>query len=200
MMATIYHNAANVTVWLGPDEHNDAPAIFNDIKALIESCGTILEAGGQFGHYDEQTGDIHWQLENGQNYVAALPKAIVDPDEDEKVRLQRFFRLPWFSRTWVVQEVGLASDAAVLWGGLAIGWAPIGITAMFLVRYGKALLRKLGLATKIERVFHIYTAFSPFTPKATFFHVINNVRQCDATDPETKYLPCFRTQQRTLSA
>jgi hypothetical protein len=64
MMLTIYRKAANVTVWLGPDEHNDAPAIFEDIKALIEGYGTIFEAGGQFGHFDEEIGDIYWQLEN----------------------------------------------------------------------------------------------------------------------------------------
>jgi len=98
-MSTIYHKAANVTAWLGPDERNDAPAIFEDIKALIEGCGTILEAGGQFGHFDEEIGDIYWQLENKQNYVSTLPRAIIDPDEDEKARFERFFRLPWFSRT-----------------------------------------------------------------------------------------------------
>ena len=186
MMATIYHKAGNVTVWLGPDEHNDAVAIIECIKTLIEGCGRILNAGGQFGHVDEETGDLLWQLENGQNYVSALPKAIVDPDEEEKARLERFFRLPWFSRTWTVQEVGLASHAAVVWGGLAIEWNPIGLTVMFLKRHCKALLVKLGLTTEIERVFHIYTTFSPFVPMATFFHVISNVRQLNATDPRDK--------------
>lgn len=99
MMSKIYRKAANVTVWLGPDEHNDADAIFQDIKALIEGCGVVLDAGGQFGHFDEETGDIHWQLENGQKYVSALPGAIGNPDEGEKARLERFCRLPWFSRT-----------------------------------------------------------------------------------------------------
>ncbi|KAJ9669826.1 hypothetical protein H2201_000212 [Coniosporium apollinis] len=138
MMATIYRKAANVTVWLGPDEHNDAPA------------------------------------------------AIVDPDEEEKARLERLFKLPWFSRTWTLQEVGLAPDAVALWGGLAIEWNPIGLTAMFLQRHCKALLGKLGLRTEIERVFHIYTAFSLFITRATFFHVINNARQFNATDPRDK--------------
>jgi hypothetical protein len=114
MMSTIYRKATNVAVWLGPDEHNDAPAMFEDIKALIEDCGTILEAGGQFGQFDEEIGVIYWQLENRQNYVSELPGAIIDPDEDEKARLERFFKLPWFSRSWVMQEVSLASNAAVL--------------------------------------------------------------------------------------
>jgi hypothetical protein len=86
----------------------------------------------------------------------------------------------------VVQEVGLAADAAIVWGGLAIEWAPIGLATMFLVRHCKALLRKLGLLAEVERVFHIYTAFSPFIPRASFFHILNNIRRCDATDPRDK--------------
>jgi hypothetical protein len=183
MMATIYRKAANVTVWLGPDEHNDAPAIFEDIKTLIEWCGMIIEAGGQFGHFDEESGDLHWQLENRQNYVSALPKSIVNPNEEERARLERFYKLPWFLRTWTLQEVGLAADAVVHWGNLAMEWNPVGLTAMFL---RKALLRKLGLTTKIERVYHIYTAFSPFIPMTTFIHIINNVRRFKATDPRDK--------------
>lgn len=122
MMATIYHKAANVTVWLGPDEHNDAPAIFEDIKALIEGCGMILDAGGIFEHFDEETGDLRLQHENRQSYVSALPKAIVDLDEEERARLERFFKLPWFSRTWTLQEVGLRPTqlcfgATMSWNG-----------------------------------------------------------------------------------
>lgn len=186
MMATIYHKAAIVTVWLGPDRHNDAEAVFDGIKTLIEGCGAVIDAGGQFGHFDEETGNIHWQLENGQKYVSELSKAIADPDEEEKARLDRFFKLPWFSRTWTLQEVGLAPEAVVLWGDHAIGWHPVGLTAMFLRRHCKALLAKLGLATEIERVFHIYTCFSPFIPMATFLHVINNIRRFDTTNSRDK--------------
>lgn len=128
MVLIIYRKAINVTVSLGPDEHNDAPVLFEEFKALIEGCAKILEASGQFGHVDEETWDLHWQLENGQNIVSALPKAIVAPDESERVRLERFFGLPWFSRTWVVQEVDLATNAVALWGRLGIEWVPIGLT------------------------------------------------------------------------
>jgi hypothetical protein len=59
MMSTIYRKATNVTVWLGPDKHNDAPILFEEFKVLIEGCGRILEASSQFGHVDDETGDLH---------------------------------------------------------------------------------------------------------------------------------------------
>jgi len=186
MMSTIYRKAANVTVWLGPDEHKDANTVFENIKNLIEGCGNILEAGGKFGYFDEETGDLHWQLKNGKNCVSALPEAIVDPDEMQKAQLVRFFKLPYFTRTWTLQEVGLASEAVVLWGGLTIEWNPIGLTAMFLKRYCRALLDKLELTRDVEHVYHAYTAFSPFIPMATFFHLINNVRRFSATNLRDK--------------
>ncbi|KAL5381414.1 hypothetical protein DPSP01_007128 [Paraphaeosphaeria sporulosa] len=90
LMSAIYRKAANVTVWLGPDEHEDARDLFEDIKCLVEGCGMIVTVGGQFKFFDENTGDLHWKLENGQDCVSALPKAIVAPDETETARLVRF--------------------------------------------------------------------------------------------------------------
>ena len=115
------------------------------------------------------------------------------------IQFERFFGLSWFSQTWVVQEVGLVTNAVLLWGGLRIKWAPIGLTTMLLVRHCKALLSKLGLTEEIERAFHIYAAFSPFTPRATFLHFMHNIRRCEATDPRDKVF-AFRTQRHKLLA
>ncbi|RYP07574.1 hypothetical protein DL765_009111 [Monosporascus sp. GIB2] len=187
MMATIYGKATMVTVWLGPDPHKDAHTVFQAIEALtIEGAELIVEAGGRFLNFDEETGDLHWRSRDGRNRVWTLPKMLVGPDQGEKAKLERFFRLPWFSRTWILQEVGLAAYALVLWGDDAMEWHAIGLAAMFLKRYCKPLLLRLGLATEIEKVFHVYTMFSPFTPLATFIHVIHNARGFDATKPQDK--------------
>lgn len=118
MMATIYRKAAIVTVWLGPDEHGDSEDIFDDIKALVEGLGSIHALGGQFKHFDGETGDLHWEIADKQKCVSALPGAIVDPDQEESARLERFFQLAWFTRTWILQEVGLAREAVLIWAAL----------------------------------------------------------------------------------
>jgi hypothetical protein len=115
MMAMIYSNASNVTVWLGLDPHDDAPIIFEDIKALIEGLATLAAMGGTFKRFDAETCDLHWELGNETRMVSGFPNiAFFKPNDEEKARLERFFRLPWFSRTWVLQEVGLASEAMVV--------------------------------------------------------------------------------------
>ena len=186
MMALIYSKAAKVMIWLGPDPHNDAPDLFKDIKALIEGLGIIHSIGGRFEQFDDDTGDLRWKLPDGRPVLSALPDALVDPNEGEKARLERFFRLPWFSRTWVMQECGLASRSGVLWGDQIIDWNPIGVAALFLLGRCKALLKSLNLASDVKNVLDLYMTFSPFVPMATFFHVLNTARQFKATDPRDK--------------
>lgn len=186
MMASIYSKAAKVAIWLGLDPHNDAADVFEDINALIDLLGGIHNMGGEFNYFDKSTGDLYWKLPSGASVASALPAALVTPDEEEKARLKRFFRLPWFSRTWVIQECGLAYEAFVVWGHLTIFWNRIGVAALFLLRHFRAHLNSLNLSPDVEKVRDLYTTFSPFVPRTTFFHVLNTTRRYKATDARDK--------------
>ena len=102
-------------MYVGPDEHDDAEDIYEDIKALAELVKVVASTGGDFDYFDEEAGDF-LRFPDAKNVVTALPAAIVDPDEEEQAWLGRFLRLPYSSRTWVLQEVGLATEAILLWG------------------------------------------------------------------------------------
>lgn len=186
MMALIYGKAASVSIWLGSDPYNDASVVLENIKGFVESLGTIHAMGGYVKHFDNANGDIHWNLPDGSPIVTALPSVFFNPNEEEKMRVQRFFRLPWFSRTWVMQECGLASQAVVLWGDRALDWNQIAVTAIFLLRYCRAHLDSLNLSRDVENVRDIYTTFSPFVPGATFFHLLNRVRRYRTSDARDK--------------
>ena len=186
MMASIYGKAAGVSIWLGPDPYNDATDVLADVKALVEGLGILVAMGAQFQHFDDDTGDLHWTLPDGSPHVSALPRALVAPNEEEKGRLGRFFRHPWFSRTWVMQECGLASQPFVFWGDSIMEWNPIGATAIFLHRYCKAHLNSLNLASDVKHVRDLYLIFSPFVPMATFSHILHMARRSQATDPRDK--------------
>ena len=137
LMATIYQSATAVRVWLGPDEKNDAPTIFKAFGELKHGIGVMTKGGGQIRYFDEEAGDLHWAFQSMKMRkdspvgsfemlpilwatAIQLPAAIFHPDEAGKARLERFFRLPYFSRTWVMQEIGLASNAVVSWGDNSI--------------------------------------------------------------------------------
>ncbi|KAL5319190.1 hypothetical protein ACEPPN_012239 [Leptodophora sp. 'Broadleaf-Isolate-01'] len=187
MMAMIYSNASKVFVWLGPDPYDDAPMIFADIEALIEGLAAFAIMGGKFKRFDAETCDLYWELADGTPMVSGFPNiALFKPDEEEKARIERFLRLAWFSRTWVLQEVGLASEAFMLWGDTAQEWNSVGITCMFLLHYCKPLLVRLGFTQGFEGIRNLYMAFSSFTPRATFFHLLNNARPFNATNARDK--------------
>jgi len=186
LMADIYKKATMVTVWLGLDEKGYAKLILDDMYALMECLTRVHFLGGTFDHVDEETGDLDWVLGDGRQCVTALPPALVVPGEEELARLKWFFCLPWFSRIWVLQEVGLASQSIMLLGNLGTEWHPIGIIALFLMRHCRAHMERLGLAVEVNKVCHLYIAFSPFIPLATFFHVLDKARRFEATDPRDK--------------
>lgn len=186
MMALIYSKAAGVSIWLGPDPYKDAPVVLENIKRFVKGLGNIHAMGGHIKQFDTSTGKLHWDLPHRIPIVTTLPSVFVNPNEEEKARVQRFFRLPWFSRTWVMQECGLASEAAVLWGDRVMDWNPIGVTAVFLLRYCRALLDSLNLSRDVENVRDLYTTFSPFVPGATFFRLLNTARRYNATDARDK--------------
>jgi hypothetical protein len=48
MMAKIYVKAASVAVWLGPDEHNDAKELSEDVEKTVKYAVRVIEDGGEF--------------------------------------------------------------------------------------------------------------------------------------------------------
>lgn len=185
-MAEIYQKAQRVAVWLGPDHLNDGPTLRAAMAAMIEMIGTIHAYQGIFDHLDPENGELHWTLPDGRT-VAVLPvPSLLTSDDNGCNRLHKFFGLEWFSRTWILQEVGLAAEAHLYWGESGVDWHGIGLLALFLVRHGSLFLDRLGLTTVTRNVCHIYTAFSPYKPLATFFHLLNSSRRLKATDPRDK--------------
>jgi hypothetical protein len=115
----------------------------------------------------------------------------VHPDDEEKARLERFLRIPYRSRTWVLQEFGLASKAVVHWGDYAFPWNLVGLLAMFLREHCRTLYIKLGLFTDLARLTDVYLIFSPFRTFQTFLHVINAARRFQAGNPSDKVFALF---------
>ncbi|CAH0027951.1 unnamed protein product [Clonostachys rhizophaga] len=98
-MGEIFSKAKRVLCWLGTDNEGIAEDCF---KLIVETKAALAREW----HQD-------WGINNIVNDLR-LPSLSRDQQRWEKVR--RLFGLPWFERTWVVQESGLARECCLLWG------------------------------------------------------------------------------------
>ncbi|KAL9591159.1 MAG: hypothetical protein Q9203_000030 [Teloschistes exilis] len=104
LMAYICSKASLILVWLGPDPYKDTEHLFNAFKDLVEKIGRMLAVGRKIQYLHEHSAHLFWTLADGPVVYTTLPPSAVSPSESEAERLSRFFNLPWFSRSWVLQE------------------------------------------------------------------------------------------------
>jgi hypothetical protein len=107
-MGTIYAGAKNVIVWLG----NDADDIAEDCFHLI--CSTNYFLDQQLAKYGS--------IVNVPTIVEPYP-ICNDPLEWDKVR--KLLSFSWFTRVWVIQEVGLARECTLRWGSYELDFAQL---------------------------------------------------------------------------
>lgn len=106
-MRAVYECASKVVIWAGLDPVGDIPLAFQHIR----------ETNKYFDAELKEYGDIH-----------AIPTVASDSPMLSVERWQAtltMFSLPWFSRVWVLQEVGLAATAVFYCGEHSIDWSDI---------------------------------------------------------------------------
>lgn len=121
-MNSIYQKAARVLVWLGLDEGNDAPRAFALTKALagVAADPARLEA-------------FRSRLAEGD--LDQFPEA-------DWTSFGRLFKLPYFDRKWILQEIGTDAPTQLLWGDTELEWAHMSRAADLLKSDGFALRRR----------------------------------------------------------
>ncbi|KAL8717738.1 MAG: hypothetical protein Q9225_005049 [Loekoesia sp. 1 TL-2023] len=113
-MGDIFSHASQVIAWIGEKSLADAPAL-NIEKLQYE----VIDPVGEFAI---------WKLEN---YITALLRAIM--------AAMTLLHRPWFSRTWIIQEVALSRKLFLQCSDIIINWNSL-----------LALLRLLPLVTDTE--------------------------------------------------
>ncbi|QDS76165.1 hypothetical protein FKW77_007576 [Venturia effusa] len=109
LMGKIYENGLRTLVWLGVDDLGIAAETVDFLKStsqvtrdLSERYGNILDTPA---------------LPDSQNPVSQ--------DVKKWKLFQAFVNLPWFSRVWVMQEVGVAADVMMHWGDATISFSDV---------------------------------------------------------------------------
>ncbi|KAH7392687.1 heterokaryon incompatibility protein-domain-containing protein [Pyrenochaeta sp. MPI-SDFR-AT-0127] len=133
LMRQIYHKAKQVVVWLGDEDDTTALALIT-MQNIFELCCLSW-------HSRARNEEWLMNLENDEEYWHSLRTDIVQkvspqwPDEPRTCAnaLQTFFRRPWFSRVWVIQEVQGCSRITMQVGKSSVAWYVVASTATWVV-------------------------------------------------------------------
>jgi hypothetical protein len=110
LMGKIYRGANQVLVFIGPDNNGDGPAAKSLILELDSMVSKgIRDTGAQPGRFPYPDQQLRSRILNDKRWASF------------SVLLEK----PWFKRGWVVQEVGLSSNAVLSWGEEIMSWHTI---------------------------------------------------------------------------
>jgi len=104
LMGSIYRKASTTFVWLGHDDERHAEAAF-------ELCMEIANGKVTRSLQGEPGQERRFSIEEFPEYC-----------EEKFSHLPPLFQCPWFSRMWVIQEVGLSKRVVLTWGDAEILW------------------------------------------------------------------------------
>ncbi|KAI3337263.1 heterokaryon incompatibility protein-domain-containing protein [Xylariaceae sp. AK1471] len=128
LLSSIFKQAKEVIIWLGEDRDGFADLAFqtlSELDSLIQRAVMDVQNGGQ----QDLPGSSHIPHEN--LYVKAFAHvqdlALPFLAGRRKDCIKALYSLPYFTRVWVLQEVGLAIQPTVKWGDSKISFREIAV-------------------------------------------------------------------------
>lgn len=107
-MGDIYANASRVLVWIGESVRNEAAECFD----LIRKTNIVLD-------------NLYLQYQAVEEIPPIQCQEILDANPADWDMVRRFMESPWFTRVWVLQEVGLARSATIYYGRASLEWSQL---------------------------------------------------------------------------
>jgi hypothetical protein len=108
-MGSIYSNAKQVLLWLGPSSDNSSLAL-ETLGKISEGIDFVKEENSIYYKHGGWAGQIRHNPEALKSYA------------QNWVAIRDLLRREWFSRLWVFQEVGLAARATIIVGHDSLDW------------------------------------------------------------------------------
>ena len=179
LMRLIYNRADLVIAWLGPEDEYTAAA-FQLVQTMLTkhvSPDVSLDAEPE----------VIWDKQ--QMDAMGLPHFPSFAWE----ALARLFERPYFRRTWVVQELVVASDTIIRCGSFTISWEYVEYIARSLLATGwiRALKKVYGsncIPNYVQTISNIKGSFAELKggPGIPLSLLLNASRRFGATDPRDK--------------
>ena len=131
-MGQLYRKAEQVIVWLGERDETTTLAL-ETMKTIFKSCCTELYGPATVEDcVMKLSNDADWYALREKTMKTAVPNWPEDPETCAKA-LQQFFKRPWFSRIWVIQEVRDSQNIVVQIAETTLAWSIITVTAAWVV-------------------------------------------------------------------
>ena len=133
VMEKIYSSARSVIIWIGEEDERTA-----EVAELLKLLGQRLDTvgGGTFTFAEGSSQDIQ---------APKVPWRLA-PDWDH---LRLFLDRPWFTRTWVLQEVALAQECSLRCGSYVWQWQRLLTIFEFLT--GTTALEPTGVGRRLRQ-------------------------------------------------
>ncbi|KAF4984582.1 hypothetical protein FZEAL_258 [Fusarium zealandicum] len=131
LMGVIYASARDVLVWLGADTTDSSHEAFRCLRTINEKLYTRTDQEWYIPTKEESPiHSVSVTSASGQTINMSAPTARRSVlgfvlGEFGKECVGRLFELSWFSRVWVLQEVGVATAAIAFWGDFSIDFSEI---------------------------------------------------------------------------
>nr|XP_036580247.1 het domain-containing protein [Colletotrichum truncatum]KAF6788079.1 het domain-containing protein [Colletotrichum truncatum] len=170
LMNVIYRNAKHVLVWLGHDEQKVARAAFDLVSDLAAT----------FADRERRAAFDRRQAENS---------ASCNDSHDMWSPLRALTSLSWFTRAWIVQEIGTRAPATLFWGDVYIEWEVLHSVCKDLTDYHH-LRKEVDIQT--PKVKYMYRRFiepdrsSRHANRFSFLYELHRARHLMASDPRDR--------------
>lgn len=164
LMHTIYKNATEVCVWLGPDPDGEA----SDAFLLVDSLRSIFR--------DKLLSYLFKRQELGHGWFPIKYWSA----------LRHLTWHPWFRRAWIPQEIGTDAKAVVYWGSPYIEWETLHDCMSLLETDGRRIMKARNInASAVTILYHGFPGLSSQDSivKRSFVHQLCLSSGTIATDP-----------------
>lgn len=110
-MGEIYRNARRVVVWLGEESRDSTLAI-----STLYKVGNDLE-------YEREGLSFRCRIRSGSDLKSLdVSGELIEASRSSWVAINMLLERPWFTRLWVLQEIGLSLNTIVAVGSKEISW------------------------------------------------------------------------------
>lgn len=194
LMCQLYGQCSGVLVWLGLESETTRSAL-SLLDRIVDNA---------YHNYGQELPDLKSWLDYEEfvNFEAdgRLPVA----ESLEWVTVKELFSRAWFERTWVVQEVAVASKVTVFCGDCTIPWQKLGIAALWIQRQVMKDDFKQWHIFEDSNLFEATAMFdNGWLEELDFLSSLNLFRGLLATDPRDKVfallgLPPFASVSKQL--